>query len=290
MEIGIMARTFVRPTLTETLDAIRAHGVESVQFGLECAGLSPMPDRLDPGDCDRIRRELAARGVRMAAVSGTFNMIHPDPAERRRGLQRLRELASACDRLGTSIITLCTGTRDPASMWRRHPENDAPEAWEDLLASMQAAARIAEECGVTLAVEPEVSNVVDSARKARALLDALASPHVKIVIDGANLFHTGELPRMREILDEAFALLGPDIVLAHAKDLSRDGEAGHDAAGTGLLDYDRYVALLGAVGYEGPLVLHSLQEAQVAGCVAFLRGKLAAQSGGSPVSQPGSPT
>jgi len=280
MEIGIMARTFVRPTLTETLDAIRAHGIESVQFGLECAGLSPMPDRIDPGDCDRIRRELAARGVRMAAVSGTFNMIHPDPAERRRGLQRLRELASACDRLGTSIITLCTGTRDPASMWRRHPENDSPEAWEDLLASMREAARIAEECGVTLAVEPEVSNVVDSARKARALLDALASPHVKIVIDGANLFHAGELPRMREILDEAFALLGPDIVLAHAKDLSRDGEAGHDAAGTGLLDYDRYVALLGAVGFDGPLVLHSLQEAQVAGCVAFLRGKLGAQSGG----------
>jgi sugar phosphate isomerase/epimerase len=79
-------------------------------------------------------------------------------------------------------------------------------------------------------------------------------------------------------------------VLAHAKDLSRDGEAGHDAAGTGLLDYDRYVALLGAVGYEGPLILHSLQETQVANCVAFLRGKLAAQSGGSPVSEPGSPT
>jgi sugar phosphate isomerase/epimerase len=280
MEIGIMARTFVRPTLTETLDAIRAHGVESVQFGLECAGLSPMPDLIDPGECDRIRRELAARGVRMAAVSGTFNMIHPDPAERRRGLQRLRELASACDRLGTSIITLCTGTRDPASMWRRHPENDSPEAWEDLLASMQVAARIAEECGVTLAVEPEVSNVVDSARKARALLDALASPHVKIVIDGANLFHAGELPRMRKILDEAFTLLGPDIVLAHAKDLSRDGEAGHEAAGTGLLDYDRYVALLRSIGYEGPLILHSLQEAQVAGCVAFLRGRLAAQERG----------
>lgn len=290
MEIGIMARTFVRPTLAETLDAVRAHGIEPVQFGLECAGLSPMPDRLDPGDCDRIRRELAARGVRMAAVSGTFNMIHPDPAQRSLGLRRLRELASACDRLGTSIITLCTGTRDPASMWRRHPENHSPEAWEDLLASMREAARIAEECGVTLAVEPEVSNVVDSARKARALLDALASPHVKIVIDGANLFHAGELPRMREILDEAFALLGPDIVLAHAKDLSRDGEAGHDAAGTGLLDYDRYVALLSAVRYEGPLILHSLQEAQVAGCVAFLRGKLAAQSGGSPVSEPGSPT
>jgi sugar phosphate isomerase/epimerase len=275
MQIGIFTRTFVRPTLAETLDAVRAHGIESVQFNLECAGLPAMPDRIDPGECDRIRQEFAARGVRMAAVSGTFNMIHPDPAERRRGLRWLRELASVCDRLGTSVITLCTGTRDPASMWRRHPENDSPQAWADLLASMREAARIAEEHGVTLVVEPEVSNVVDSARKARALLDELASPRVKIVIDGANLFHAGELPRMREILDEAFALLGGEIVLAHAKDLSRDGEAGHEAAGTGLLDYDRYVALLRGIGFDGPLILHSLQEAQVAGCVAFLRRKLA---------------
>ena len=39
------------------------------------------------------------------------------------------------------------------------------------------------------------------------------------------------------MLDEAFALLGRDIVLAHAKDLDHDGEAGHLPAGKGLLDY-----------------------------------------------------
>ena len=65
-------------------------------------------------------------------------------------LQRLRVLASACDRLGTSVITLCTGTRDPESMWRRHPDNDSPEAWTDLVASMRQAVQIAEEYGVTL--------------------------------------------------------------------------------------------------------------------------------------------
>jgi sugar phosphate isomerase/epimerase len=279
MQIGIISGHFARPTLVETLDVIRAHGLECVQFDLRSARLPSMPDRIDSETCDGIRAEMAARAISMAAVSGTFNMIHPDPAERRRGLRWLRELASVCDRLGTPVITLCTGTRDPVSMWRRHPENDSPEAWADLLASMGEAARIAEEHGVTLVVEPEVSNVVDSARKARALLDELASPHVKIVIDGANLFHAGELPRMREILDEAFALLGREIVLAHAKDLSRDGEAGHEAAGTGLLDYDHYVALLREVGFDGPLILHSLQEAQVPGCVAFLRSKLAGQTG-----------
>ena len=101
---------------------------------------------------------------------------------------------------------------------------------------------IAEARGATLVFEPEVNNVVDSAQKARRLLDEVQSEHLQVVIDGANLFHAGQLPRMREVLDEAFDLLGDSIRLAHAKDLEQDGDVGHQAAGTGLLDYDHYLA------------------------------------------------
>ena len=96
-----------------------------------------------------------------------------------------------------------------------------------------------------------------------------------MTIDAANLFHAGELAHMSEVLDQAFALLGKDIVLAHAKDLSHDGDAGHEPAGQGKLDYDRYLSLLRACGFKGPLLLHGLRESQVPGCVAFLREKLA---------------
>ena len=277
--IGIFAKTFARPTLEGTLDAVAAHGLDCVQFNLASAGLPPLPDRIDAGLRARIRREMAARGIAMAAVSGTFNMIHPDREQRSDGLRRLRVLAEACGDLGTSVITLCTGTRDPENMWRRHPDNDSPAAWQDLLAAMREAVDATEASGVTLGVEPEVSNVVDSAADARRLLDALGSPRVKVVMDAANLFHAGELPRMRAILDEAFLLLGNDIVIAHAKDLSRDGEAGHEAAGTGLLDYDHYLARLRAADFDGPLILHSLEEAQVEASVAFLRRKLAGGDG-----------
>ncbi len=274
MQIGIFAKTFIRPTLEENLDAVKAHGLSCVQFNMVCAGLPSMPDCIKIEHCDAIRREMSSRDITMAAVSGTFNMIHPDVQNRRTGLKRLRELASVCGQLGTSVITLCTGTRDPENMWRRHPENDSPQAWKDLLESMREALQIAEAHGVTLAFEPEVSNVVDSARQGRRLLDKMQSPYLKVVMDAANIFHTGELPRMREILDEAFALLGDDIVIAHAKDLSRDGEAGGEAAGRGMLDYDYYLSLLHKVGFDGPLILHGLREVEVEECVDFLCGKL----------------
>ena len=274
MHISIFAKTFSRPTLAATLDAVQAHGLGSVQFNLSCAGLPTLPDEISPQTAADIRQELDARGLEMAALSGTFNMIHPDRAQREAGLRRLRVLAGACAGLGTGIITLCTGTRDPQNMWQRHPDNDLPDAWRDLAASMAQALQIAEDANVTLGVEPEVANVIDTAAKARRLLDEMQSPRLKIVMDAANLFRAGDLARQPAVLTEAFDLLGPDIALAHAKDLSRDGEAGHQAAGTGSLDYDLYLKLLQQAGYNGPLILHSLSEDDVGPAIAFLRGKL----------------
>ena len=61
-------------------------------------------------------------------------------------------------------------------MWRAHPDNNTPEAWRDLVESMKQALAVAEEYGVVLALEPEVANVIDSAQKARRLLDEMQSP------------------------------------------------------------------------------------------------------------------
>jgi sugar phosphate isomerase/epimerase len=275
MQLGILAKTFNQPTLEELLEAIKGHGLTCLQFNMGCVGLPTLPDQIDPALIERIRQALATRGLRMAALSGTFNMIDPDLKQRQTNLRRLRVLAAACQGLGTEVITLCTGTCDPHDMWRCHPDNGSPAAWRDLLDSMAVALEIAETYKINLGIEPEVSNVIGSARKARQLLEALPSPYLKIVIDGANLFPAGTLPRMREILIEAFDLLGEAIILAHAKDLTHDGEAGQVAAGTGLLNYDLYLELLQQAGYSGPLILHGLREDEVAGSTAFLRAKLA---------------
>ena len=274
MQIGIFAKTFIRPGLEEILDAVKACNLGCVQFSMTCAGLPALPDEIDPALADYIQAEMKRRGLAMSAVSGTFNMIDPDLTKRRKGLRRLSVLASVSKRMGTSIITLCTGTRDPTDMWHRHVDNDLPDAWSDLVSSMQQALRIAVDHQVTLAFEPEVANVVDSAVKARRLLDEMRSSWLRVVMDPANLFHSGTLSKMRETLDEAFELLGDQIVIAHAKDLSHDGEAGHEAAGTGRLDYDQYLLLLRKASFDGPLILHSLSESQVDQSLSFLRRKL----------------
>lgn len=274
-QLGILlATTYTTGTLEQRLDEAKAHGLACVQMSMTCAGLPEMPDEIPAGLPERFRRAAADRGIAIASLQGTFNMCHPDPGHSSAGLRRLRLLAGACRPIGTSFIHICTGTRAPNSMWRRHPDNNTPQAWRDMAACVREAVGIARDANLVLAFEPEINNVVDSAQKARRLLDEIASPHLKVTIDPANIFHTGELPRMTEILEEAFSLLGNDIVLAHAKDLDHDGDAGHKAAGDGLLDYPLYLRLLRTHRFTGPLLLHGLTRAQVPGCIAFLRSKL----------------
>ena len=71
--------------------------------------------------------------------------------------------------------------------------------------------RYAEESNVILGVETEASNIVCTPAKARKYLDAVGSPHLKVIMDGANLFRPEQVKDMRAILDEAFDLLGGDI-------------------------------------------------------------------------------
>jgi len=275
MELGIFARTFKRADLNGVLDAICARGIGAVQFNMACAGLPSMPQELGDATCSDIRQALAGRGLNMVGVSGTFNAIDPDVEARKEMTLRCRRLIERCRDLGTDLVTLCTGSRDPRDKWKWHPENAAPEAWRDLMATLEQLLPAAEACDVTLGIEPETANVIDSAAKARRLLDEIGSRNLKIVMDGANLFRPETVPQMKPVLQEAFDLLGPDIVSLHAKDITSDETKTRQPAGTGLLDFDTYFMLSRRIGYDGPVILHNLDESEVDSSAAFVRSRAA---------------
>ena len=94
----------------------------------------------------------------------------------------------------------------------------------------------------------------------RRLLDEIGSPFLKVTIDAVNLFHAGELPRMKEILDEAFALVGQDVVLRTPKiwttTATRATRRPVKASWTTIV----ISPCCTDVGSRGPLLLHGLSE------------------------------
>lgn len=277
MEPGIFETVFPRPTLGETLDAVVDHGLYWIQVHLESAGLAApyqsLPGEVPDHVARSIREETSRRGIRLASVSGTYNMAHPDPEVRARGLRGLESIARAGATMDVKIITLCTGTRDPDNMWRWHPDNATPAARQDLLASLSAALAIADETGMTLGIEPEPANVVANARLARDLLDELGHPRLKIVFDPANILAGDRDRPPTDVLDDAIALLGRDIVIAHGKDLDANGE--FCAAGLGIVPWEHCFTRLREAGFEGPVILHSLTGVDAPRAVTFLKEALA---------------
>jgi sugar phosphate isomerase/epimerase len=268
MRLGIFAKTFAGTDPLTVLQAARDAGYEAVQYNMACSGLAAMPDTLTGAQVDAVAQASAVTGVAIAAVSGTYNMIHPDPALRAVGLRRLRVLIDRAGAMGTGMVTLCTGTRDPDDQWRHHPDNGSPEAWRDLLDEMAKACALAEAKGVRLGIEPELANVVNGAARARQLIDSLQSPALAIVLDPANLFEVAPLAQQRDILSHAVDTLADRIAMAHAKD--RDPAGGFVAAGKGVVDFPHFLNCLRAAGFDGDLVTHGLSEAEARGVAAFL--------------------
>jgi sugar phosphate isomerase/epimerase len=272
MQLGIFAKTFEGKDPATVMAQAKAAGFSLVQYNMACSGLAAMPDAISDAQVLDVAHAAQVHGVTICAVSGTYNMIHPDIAVRERGLARLDVLAAGCHGMGTRLITLCTGTRDAEDQWRHHPDNTSKEAWRDLIASMEAAVAIAETHDVELGIEPELANVVCSAAKAKQLIAELGNSRVRIVLDAANLFEHTPITEQRMCVASSIELLAEHIVMVHAKD--RDADGAFVAAGTGVLDYGHYMKCLNRAGFDGPLVTHGLSADEAPGVAAFLRDQL----------------
>ena len=276
MQLGIFAKTFDRPNVASCLQAVADAGIPATQFNLSVAGLPTIPDEPVPDDVvDAIRAGAGQAGVALAAISGTFNAAHPDPAHRRTHLARFPHLCAVARDLQIGIITLSSGSRDPQDMWRWHPDNTAPQAWADSRTTLQALAALAEEHGLTLAVEPEHSNVVATADQAITMLDQIGSSALKIIYDAANLLDPDgyDPTAAAAAITRDIAILGPHIALGHAKELIADRAPA--APGTGLLPWPLIVQTLHEAGFDGTLVMHGLPEASVPLAVTTLEAALA---------------
>ena len=270
MKIGIFSKTYENCSLEETFKQMAQDGIYHTQFNFASAGLSPLPEAISPEILEEIKTLSKHYSINLNILTGTFNMIDPDIDARNRGILQFETQCKAAHELNIPIISLCTGSKHPESKWKWHDDNLKEESWNDLITTTKQIIKYAEKYNVILGVETEASNIIDTADKARKYLDEINSPYLKIIMDGANLFHPGQKQDMKDTLDYTFRLLGKDIVIAHAKDFSYDGNLKFVAAGEGELDFAYFIKLLNEYGYNGPIIMHGLSQQQIPSSKHFL--------------------
>lgn len=270
MQVGVFAKTFPGSEPAGVLAAVRDAGFAVTQFNLACAGLPSMPDAVPDDAINAIAAASSASGVALVALSGTYNMAHPDRAVRDDGLRRLGVVIEAAASLSVPLVTLCTGTRNPDDLWAYHPDNADPEAWADMAGEMEKALGLAERHGVDLGIEPEQANIVTSAADAMRLIAEMGSKRLRVVLDPANLFEQASEAQARAIVAAAVERTAGHVAMAHAKDRFADGRFA--TAGHGVVDFPDFVTSLKASGFDGPLVTHGLSAEEAPRIARFLKG------------------
>ncbi len=272
MQLGIFAKTFPSSMPLEVVSAAKSAGYQCVQYNMACSRLSALPADISRETAAAVAQAAAETSVQIAAVSATYNMIHPNLSERVKGREAFAAIGKNAQAMGTSLLTVCTGSCDANDQWRHHPDNVSKSAWREMSAEFEHLIAFADRFDFYVGIEPELANVVSSAAKARKLIDQFASKRLKIVLDPANLFEV-ETPQSRKyIIEAAIDLLSGVIVMAHAKD--RDATGGFTIAGAGVIDFAHVIQHLRGAGFDGALVTHGLTAAQAPQVAAYLAGLL----------------
>lgn len=108
-------------------------------------------------------------------------------------------------------------------------------------------AYMARQHGVTVLLEPFFRGFLSSAKRTRVFLEEIDSPHVRALLDPANLLEINDL-------NEMFEQLTPWIDCLHAKDRKLHVDRGVPA-GQGDLDYPTFVSLAAQHTAHAPLIL-----------------------------------
>ena len=273
MKLGIFTPEIAAANPAVLFQKIRSYGFSQVQFDFLSCGMDETPHEIPDELIADIKTQAKLNDVEFFVVNGTYNMAHPDKAVRDYGAECFFEVCRAAKALDCPVVSLCTGTRTLESMWVAHPDNNGPEAWKDMVSSVEKAIEAAEKYDVILGIETEASNVCNSPEKVLRLIKDMQSDRLKVIMDCANLFNIGTAYKniSRDVIKKGFTMLGEYVEVAHAKDIKETAGIDFTYTGNGIVDFPFFLDELEKIGYRKGMIIHGTkEESEIPKAVDFL--------------------
>ncbi|AIQ29167.1 xylose isomerase [Paenibacillus sp. FSL P4-0081] len=254
---GTLAHTAGCLPLKELTATLQTYDIDFVQLALAKAiqDIDLSPGKLSPGLASYIGEQFDKAGIRIGVLGCYINPIHPDPAIRRVEIDRFKEHLRYARQFGAPMVATETGAL--TTFQEFDPYRYEEIGWDALKATVEELAEEAEKWGVFLALEGVCTHTLSSPAKMRRILDEVPSSSIGVVLDPCNLIGE-EVHLQDEIVDSAFSLFGDRIILAHLKDIYKDGtRIRHGASGQGLFHTTEFLNKLEA---HKPMIDVSLEE------------------------------
>jgi len=208
----------------------------AAEAGLDGLELTGVETRAAAEDA---RAAAEAAGIEIASVMASTHWKLPlsstDEAVRVEGVRGVEGALRAADWAGTDVVLVVPGVVDDNTQYHA--------AMELAAKSIRELLPIAEDLGVTMALENVWNKFLLSPIEMRDFIDQFESDHVAAYFDVGNILLYGYPVHWIEVLGER-------IVRVHIKDFNTDTKQ-FVALLTGSVDYPRVMNALRGVGYDG---------------------------------------
>ncbi|HEY8632156.1 MAG TPA: sugar phosphate isomerase/epimerase [Candidatus Limnocylindrales bacterium] len=228
------------------------------------AGVSHIDvDTLDAAGARAIRHQLDDRGLEISALAYYPNNLDPDPAVRTTAHEHLRKVILAAETLGVKLVGTFIGRDQNRSV----ADNlaDVEKVWPDLVgfAGKHGVTIVIENCPMIFSADewPGGKNLAYSPAIWRRLFEIVDADNFGLNLDPSHL--------VWQFIDYERAVreFGSRIHHVHAKDMEIDRNALFENGvmatgigwqiprlpGLGEIHWDRFIAALYAVGYDGAI-------------------------------------
>jgi sugar phosphate isomerase/epimerase len=226
---GIRTSLFQGWKTEQTAAELARLGFDCLELCLEAPDVRP--ERLDEVRCNEIRQTLDELDITLASVS--FHADREPHDQRRINQERAVRVA---DWVGTNILII-------------NPEKavDRDRQWREHVDHLKRLCQLAEELGVTLALEPEPLLVVGSSQEMMQMMEDVGSPRLKVNLDIGHAQVTDDDPAL------SIRQLGSAIAHLHLEDI-KDRIHRHLPLGEGNINFAAVRRALEDVRYSGPYV------------------------------------
>ena len=254
----------ISPDLDYSLSLMRKLDLQYAEF---CGAWGVSAGRHDESQTEEIVRVIAAHGAPVSCVSPrSFYLLPVLTAEvgdeaYQADLLEFRASIALAKRLGTKLVRALPFQRPPVIFGVAGAERalaNQNRAWPKLMRLMETPVQLAEEEGVTIAIETGFETMASSCSLAARMVKDMGSEHLRVMLDTGNNLYSTEVP-----YPEAYDTIREYLVHIQVKDARVDvknGRVEFCPLGQGdLAEYLRPLAdALRADGYDGVVSLENV--------------------------------
>jgi len=227
------------------------------------------PPSVLESEVDKLRDTLHRAGVAIAQTNALYQaLVNPDKTLRQEGIAAVHAAVRIAKRLQGDMLYIRPGSLNPRGHWWPHPDNHKPETIDRLVASLRAITPLAEDLGVTLAIEGHTVSPLSTPQLVRQVIERVGSPLLMFNCDPVNFVSSvQDVYHSRRVIDGLYDNVGDRTWTVHAKDMTiEDRHVIHISEvviGRGYMDMGYCLERFQAVRPHGYVLIEHLPDDQI---------------------------